>query len=290
MAYTTPPTFVALNALSAAQLNLLGDDIVYLNSNIPVTLLTTRGDLLYRNLTVPARLGIGANGTFLKSNGTDPAWAALAASDIASGAFAEARGGTNQSTYALGDLLYSSASNTLAKLAGNITTTRKFLRQVGNGSVSAAPVWDTVLGTDLVHIGARVYNSANIACANATVTALTFDTERYDSDSIHSTVSNTSRLVAPLAGRYLITGMMRYAAAANNTRYAQIRLNGTTFIASNSLIAAVSDNHDLSVATIYQLAAGDYVELIAYQNSGGSVNVVASGNFSPEFAMHWLGA
>lgn len=61
----------------------------------------------------------------------------------------EAYGGTNQSTYALGDTLYSSATNTLAKLAGNTTTTKKFLRQTGDGTNSAAPAWDTVLKADV---------------------------------------------------------------------------------------------------------------------------------------------
>ena len=65
------------------------------------------------------------------------------------GQLAATRGGTAQSTYTLGDILYSSATNTLAKLAGNITTTRKFLRQTGNGSVSAAPAWDTILAADI---------------------------------------------------------------------------------------------------------------------------------------------
>ncbi len=62
---------------------------------------------------------------------------------------AEIYGGTNQSTYTLGDTLYSSASNTLAKLAGNITATKKFLRQTGNGSISATPAWDTVTAADI---------------------------------------------------------------------------------------------------------------------------------------------
>lgn len=59
------------------------------------------------------------------------------------------KGGTGQTTYTLGDTLYSSASNTLAKLSGNTTTTRKFLRQTGTGTVSAAPAWDTVTKTDV---------------------------------------------------------------------------------------------------------------------------------------------
>ena len=46
----------------------------------------------------------------------------------------------------LGDLIYGSGADTAAALAGNITVTKKFLNQTGNGSVSAAPVW-SILGT-----------------------------------------------------------------------------------------------------------------------------------------------
>lgn len=42
-----------------------------------------RGDLLITNATANwARLNIGANGTFLKSNGTDPAWSTIASGDL----------------------------------------------------------------------------------------------------------------------------------------------------------------------------------------------------------------
>lgn len=61
----------------------------------------------------------------------------------------EAYGGTNQSTYTLGDLLYASALNTLSKLTGNTTTTKKFLRQTGDGVSSAAPAWDTLVAGDI---------------------------------------------------------------------------------------------------------------------------------------------
>lgn len=55
---------------------------------------------------------------------------------------------------ALGDVLYGSADNTPAKLAGNITSTRKFFRQVGDGAVSAAPAWDTLLAADVPDLSA----------------------------------------------------------------------------------------------------------------------------------------
>lgn len=45
--------------------------------------MTTRGDILIENATpTPARLAIGASATFLRSNGTDPAWAAIGGADL----------------------------------------------------------------------------------------------------------------------------------------------------------------------------------------------------------------
>jgi hypothetical protein len=49
----------------------------------------------------------------------------------------------------LGDLLYENATPALARLAGNTTTTKKFLTQTGTGSVSAAPGWNTIVTGDL---------------------------------------------------------------------------------------------------------------------------------------------
>lgn len=50
---------------------------------------------------------------------------------------------------ALGDTVYGSGADTAAKLAGNTTTTKKYLSQTGNGSVSAAPAWAQVAFGDL---------------------------------------------------------------------------------------------------------------------------------------------
>jgi hypothetical protein len=49
----------------------------------------------------------------------------------------------------LGDLIAANGTPAWARLAGNTTTTRKFLRQTGTGTVSALPAWDTLLAADL---------------------------------------------------------------------------------------------------------------------------------------------
>lgn len=79
----------------------------------------------------------------------------------------EVYGGTNQSSYTLGDTLYSSSSNTLSKLAGNITTTKKFLTQTGNGAVSTAPGWNTIVAGDITGLGAALTKTDD---TNVTIT------------------------------------------------------------------------------------------------------------------------
>lgn len=64
-------------------------------------------------------------------------------------AIAETKGGTNQTSYTLGDVLYASAANTLSKLAGNTTSTKKYLQQTGTGTVSAAPAWGPIAAADV---------------------------------------------------------------------------------------------------------------------------------------------
>lgn len=59
--------------------------------------LTTRGDVLTRDVTNNVRLGIGVAATYLRSNGTDPVWSALAAADI-TGVITVPQGGTGAAT------------------------------------------------------------------------------------------------------------------------------------------------------------------------------------------------
>ena len=77
----------------------------------------------------------------------------------------ETFGGTAQSTYTLGDILYSSAANTLAKLAGNTTAVKQYLSQTGTGVVSAAPVWATISGGDITGAALTKVDDTNVTLA-----------------------------------------------------------------------------------------------------------------------------
>jgi hypothetical protein len=128
---------------------------------------------------------------------------------------------------------------------------------------------------------ARVTHNANQATVSGTPFILAFNTERYDTDTIHDTVTNNSRLTCKHAGVYDIGGCIAWSANAVDSEIF-LWLNGATIIASNHVIA---DSRRQIVATHYKLAVNDYVELRVLQVSGSAKNVITGANYSPEFWM-----
>lgn len=60
------------------------------------------------------------------------------------------KGGTNITSYKLGDILYASAANTLAALNGNSTTASKFLRsKATTNGTTKAPTWEALVADDI---------------------------------------------------------------------------------------------------------------------------------------------
>jgi hypothetical protein len=157
---------------------------------------------------------------------------------------------------------------------------------------SVTDVFKVDAGKDVAYfrgIGARVYNDGNISIDDATPTALTFNQERYDTDTIHSTSSNTGRLTATTAGIYDIDATASFASNSTGKREMSIRLNGTTNIAQINRTALNGDQTQMHISTHYELAATNYIELIVTQNSTGALNIAANGNYSPEFMMVKVG-
>jgi hypothetical protein len=144
------------------------------------------------------------------------------------------------------------------------------------------------LGGTAGYIGAHAFNSGAQSLPNNSETAIGLDGERFDSDpngAIHDTATNNSRLTCRTAGVYHLSGGLAFTGNATGERYVSLRLNGTTSIARVRLDGQSTTELDLQVSTSYLLAASDYVELTAFQTSGGALNTVAISNSSPFLAM-----
>jgi hypothetical protein len=132
-------------------------------------------------------------------------------------------------------------------------------------------------------VGCRV-NGAALALTTATLTAIPFNAERYDALALHDTATNNTRITPPVAGKYGIGGSAQFEISAVGSRELWIRLNGTTPIAAVAAPPGFTREALLTVHTEYDFnGTTDYVELCAYQNSGGNLNVEVEANSSPEF-------
>jgi hypothetical protein len=140
--------------------------------------------------------------------------------------------------------------------------------------------------TPCYDLGARIYNSAPISIPTGVWTVLTYDLERWDTNGFHTLILNNSRLTSYAEETYIITGHVRFeATGANITGGVHILLNGITRIAETVDELPTSGTHSITVSTTYRLEVLDYIELFAYQATGGNRDISAIANWSLEFAI-----
>ncbi|CAB4168169.1 Bacteriophage lambda, Stf, side tail fibre-repeat-2 [uncultured Caudovirales phage] len=195
------------------------------NAAIAKSTLTTAGDTLYRNATVPARLAIGTAGQLLRVN-----------------------------------------------------------------SGATAPEWATVSSSP-TYVGCSLSNSASQSISNATQTTVTFDTEQWDTDGIHSTSSNTGRFTVPAGkgGKWRLSGTLNGDTSGTNWSLF-IYVNGSYFITGFPQFSQIANGGGTGMFTLsyeLNLAAADYIELKAEQASGGAANI--RGQYSRVF-FSYIGA
>jgi len=140
--------------------------------------------------------------------------------------------------------------------------------------------------------GCQLWKSANQAINNATYTAITFDSENFDTDAYHSTSSNTSRITIPsgLGGKYMMVFTAGFAASATGIRGAALYKNGVQTHIMFQISASSAADTFIAGSQIMNLTAADYVELFLYQSSGGPLDVKGLSDLSTTFSCEYLGA
>src|SRR5208282_2183034 len=208
--------------------------------------MTTLGDILYENAT-PAAARLAGNTTstrnFLRSLGagsaaTAPVWdtlqagdiPSLAASIITSGVLALARGGNTFS--ALGDLIYGGAAAAPTILSGNTTSTKQFLTQTGNGTISAAPAWGALASGDIPSNAANTSGTSAGLSGTPSITVATLTATTISSGALSGTFTGAPTM----SGNISFTGTPTFSnTLALNTSGTAGGLSGTPAIAVGAI-------------------------------------------------------
>lgn len=133
-------------------------------------------------------------------------------------------------------------------------------------------------------VSVKAFDPANQSIPNNVATALTFTAESFDTNGMHDNVVNNSRLTVTIAGKYIIQGQITFNTSSGGAKRVEIRKNGTTVVATfKERIDDGTDTPELSIIQVHDLEefiVGDFVELLAFQDSGGPIDAVGQSNFT----------
>jgi hypothetical protein len=253
----------------------------------------TTGDIIYANATnTLTKLNIGSQYNVLNVDaGGVPHWSAidLSSANAVSGTLGATSGGTGQSTYVLGDIIYANATNSLAKLAGQTTSTQKFLSQTGTGISSSAPVWDTIPAGSITGLGTMSTQNAN----NVTITGGTLNNVAIGGANASSgvfTTANATTFNGSGAGLTTLNGSNVSSGTIDNLRTTAASANGASTIVSRdatgnfsantitaNLTGTASSATSATSATTANNIAGGAAGSIPYQTGAGATSLLATG-------------
>ena len=219
----------------------------------------------------------GTTGQVLsKTSGTDLAFSWVAADDT--------NAIQNAIVTAKGDLIGATAASTPARLG--VGTNGQVL--TADSTASTGLKWATASSS---FVGCSLFQSGNQSVSTGAYTAITFDSESFDTDAFHSTSSNTSRITIPAgrAGKYLFTRQINWAGAIGSGSYVAFKLylNGTDLASYGTSALTSNGQMNNAASVIVNASVADYFEMYVYQNTGGSASTQSNGTF---FQCQYLGA
>ena len=111
--------------------------------------------------------------------------------------------------------------------------------------------------------------SGATSIADSTSTTVVFNHNRYDSASGYD--NTNGRWTPGVAGKYQITTSLRAYSFTCNTMRAEINISGSLWAGVYDDVSISGDS--INVSAIADLGASDYVTVIVYQDSGGTVSL-----------------
>lgn len=239
---------------------------------------TLTGATLAANVLASSLTSVGT----LTGGATGAGFTVALGTSTITGTLGVTNGGNGLATATLGDLRYGSGTNTLAALAGSTSATMAVLTQTGNGTVSAAPVWTSTIGTgNVVRATSPTLVTPTIGAATATSInglTLTASTGTFTLANLKTlTVSNTltftgtdSASVNFGAGGTVLYSGGSYVSSIAGTA-GQITASASTGAVTLSLPSTLTQATTFSATTVTNASGGNSLWV---SNRGANTNLV----------------
>jgi len=174
-------------------------------------------------------------------------------------------GATAETSIAGGDsvLIYDDSASALRKM-----TRTNFVSGIG--------------GTNTPNFAATVGANHNIS--NLTTTAVQFNTEVFDTNSSFDTSTYRFTVPSGSAGKYLISVSVRFQAFTSNRKEINLYKNGSNFYSFENAGTGGGLYDTVNGSIIMDLAVADYIQMFAYQDSGGT-NAIRTDSFFQAFKL-----
>lgn len=119
----------------------------------------------------------------------------------------------------------------------------------------------------------RLRKSATQTISSGTWTAVTWDTEDYDTLAMHDNVTNNSRLTAPSAGVYAVNFSVQLGTASGDC-YIQFAINGTR-VPGRAYLPSAGGSRSYTLHRMLAVSSGDYIEAFIFASGGATLTTVA---------------
>lgn len=121
--------------------------------------------------------------------------------------------------------------------------------------------------------GSTVRRSATQSIAHNTGTAVSWDTVDQNDLGAYAGGAPT-RLTAPTTGWYIASATIAWSSNTNWQRVIDIRRNGSDYIVSQPFLPGTArPDPQFGLSTPLYLGAGDYIEIVVYQNSTATLTI-----------------
>ena len=120
-------------------------------------------------------------------------------------------------------------------------------------------------------ISVKATKTSDQSIPRITITKITWDSEKYDTDDMHDNATNNTRITFNTAGKYSILAQAEWEISNEGFRFLEIIKNGAgSGIARVRYVAeAASEN---IIAYVGEFEVGDYIELQVFQDTGGGLD------------------